>query len=199
MFYTIIVPLLLYCLCFKAYCFLIKLEHITSCEKSRCVHYHKGYCPKHQHRYHLSKARMKRKKRRKFQKPKPLFHLTLCSRMLIACIIFAIRVQWFFNCMATSIFNFCQVTHYLTFYLCPAVIGGKSYRAKHWLKLLLACIHSIYDHLYFKVIDIFFGPTDPPSFESSTRHVGFASSTISDCAIQQSRFDTDSFKIGIDT
>ena len=98
MFYTIFVPLLLYCICSKAYWFLVKLEHITPREKTKHVCYHKGYCPKHQHHYHWFKARTKQKKQCKFRKPKPLFHLTLRA----GCSLLALYLQFKSNDSSTA-------------------------------------------------------------------------------------------------
>ena len=68
--------MIIYYLCSITYDFLTAVERNSHCGLSRRLYYHKGFRPKNQYRYHWFKARMKQKKRRKFRKPKPLFHLT---------------------------------------------------------------------------------------------------------------------------
>ena len=63
-------------------------EHPPSLRKQLRRQHHLR--PKHQYRYHWFKARMKRKKRRRFRKPQPLFHLTTKYKLLT----FLMRAVW---------------------------------------------------------------------------------------------------------
>jgi len=46
---------------------------------------------------------MKRKKRRTFRKPKPLFHLTTKRKLIIGTYLFVIRLHQVFNCVSKQI------------------------------------------------------------------------------------------------
>ena len=184
-----------------------EIESMSPREKSKRIRLHKGFRPKHQYCYHRFKARMKLKKKHKFRKPKPLFHLTFWGRMLIVFVLFTIRAQSAYNNLATIIRKSFRVTIQLHHYFLPCQFG-RVLRAKHWLHLWLARVHDIFDQLYFKLMEIavhhgcersLFRPDGAPTTEPCINHVCFQGETMSDSAIQCSCFDTDSFEIGIDT
>ena len=101
--YFIFLPVIIYYLCSVTHDFLTAIERNSHCDFSRCLFYHKGFRPKSQHRCHWFKVRMKQKKRRKFRKPKPLFHLTTKGKLLIGIYLFAIRLHRVLNCVSKQI------------------------------------------------------------------------------------------------
>jgi hypothetical protein len=92
--YLLLLPMIIYKLCSIAYNFLTEVERHCRCVgRSRRLYCHKGFRPKHQYRYHWFKARMKRKQRRHFRKPKPLFHLTTKGKLMIGTYLSMVRLH----------------------------------------------------------------------------------------------------------
>ena len=154
--YFIFLPVLIYYLCSFTHDFLTAVERNSHCVSSRRLFYHKGFRPKYQYHCHWFKVRMKQKKRRKFRKPKPLFHLTAKGKLLIGIHLFAIR--------------FHRVLNYV-------------YKQ---IQLLQSCLHSLFYHARSKSLN-------PVVVACPATATGLVPRRL------HSQFDTDSFKIGIDT
>ena len=102
--------------------------------------------------------------------------------MLIAIITFAIRVHKAFINMIAILRKAFRVEDHLVYYF-PRTY----YKAKHWHRMWLAKIHNVFDNIFWIRRAI------------PRRFVSFAGNSVSDSSLQRSRFDTDSFEIGIDT
>ena len=114
--YFILLPMIIYYLCSITYVFLTAVERNSHRGLSRRLYYHNSFRPKHQYRYHWFKACMKQKKRRKFRKPMPLFHLKTKGKLIIGIYLFVIRlnrvgccvskqIQWLCSCLCSFFYH----------------------------------------------------------------------------------------------
>jgi hypothetical protein len=121
---------------------------------------------------------MRRKKKRRFRKPRPLFHLTTKFELMRLTFLFVMtalrvgcRVVWVVESVLANTSRFYRrITSYPSYFL------------RHYV------IHPLRRHL--------------PSFVTCylPRFVAYESSSDpEDCLPERARFDTDSFRIGIDT
>lgn len=126
--------------------------------------------PKYQYRYHWFKSRMKRKKKRKFRKPPSLFYLTWKYKFLLLTI-WTIKILLTVGCrVGPFVRRAFGVLLRISSSLCTD-IPSQAIKALHYLHL-----------------------------RSQFEFVVYASEV--DCVSatpMKARFDTDSFKIGIDT
>jgi hypothetical protein len=135
--------------------------------------------PKHQYRYHWFKARMKRKKKKKFRKPPPLYHLTWKYKLFKLTLAFIIGSLKVGCCVERFISSSCWFLHYCFWLLHHDIVST-------------ACKTTKYLHLHL------------PSFAKlySSYPIGDFVAFKSNADIYppvRTRFDTDSFRIGVDT
>ena len=156
--YFILLPMIIYYLCSITYDFLTAVERNSQHGLSCRLFYHKGFHPKYQYRCHWFKAHMKQNKRRKFRKPKPLFHLTTKGKLIIRIYLFVIRLHRVLNHVSKQI----QLLH----------LSLRSFFHRH--------------HTHSRPLDLMVVACPATATSQVPKHF-------------HGQFDTDSFKIGIDT
>jgi hypothetical protein len=154
-------------------------HHPTSPSLRRQLRRQHQLRPKYQFRYHWYKARMKRKKKKKFRKPPPLYHLTWkykLFKLTLAFIVCSLKVGCCVERLVGSSFWF---LHYCFWYLRRDIVST-------------ACKTSKYLHLHLPLFTKLYSSYPIGNF------VAYQSDSEANPPVR-ARFDTDSFRIGVDT